>query len=1247
VGDGQQYKKSSDSASSFFSVEQPSSGFFDQPAAGPVLEDENSVAQEAIGPVQDAPTDNVPLSEFLRPWPNLLSGYLQLEELGQLRPAPEVAGPQTSGEELEASQGDAALGSGGVAAAVPPGDEGAKELYDAITGWVMDDTVLAVLGKHIDHMDAFRASYERYATAQGEGYGDLVADLNGCLGEVAMGQARAYLGGAMSAEDDLRTRVDEGWLESADTEGALEVLREEVKWHDGATAADPERIASLRAAALDVAPGDADYIAAALRILSKLEGTGRGTDAPVNELRVEAAATRVAQAANSSWWGTPSADLAYAALVDLSAAERQLLWTEHRAAFESFSGEDQTRLEYLCTDPDVSTADIVREGLRAAAASGDDAVLAETAEATGAWSQTLHAEAQEAGPGTQAADAWVAMQGAVQDQALGDEATCTALTEAGLLGSLGLEQHHDQLAGYEAMVLAARNEDSLCSALDAVPRSERRAVHTGDVSAHLARLHLLGAPRVEARLYANTTLAEVTADVQAFAAAGQLGRVRTALLRLDSLQERQAWTTSPQGAELLRDRSLATLVTATLWATGDDAADALLRLGAYYNERSLSLDGLAKLSPSSRAALRASALDEASAQGDPLTVARLHWLRSAGLELTELDVVNRLGQGAALSPMGDGASEPKDADFTKEARYLVKAVGHVAGERSDEWIHATDLFSRSAERMSESVLDFALAYRQATLDDGKVSQREYLVLKHYADLALEAGARYDGVRSSLSATASSIAATAAATVVISFSGGMATPAVLAAATACGGAAAGLTDGLLRGQADAEWGENIATGAVDAAFTVLGARLNAAVLKQAEAGAEASAILASVQKAAPKASTKALAEVLDGTLGGIAGETFRASLDPSIWNGGVERGLGALLAAAGRGVLGGSGGALLGMGLGKALSKGFEPFAQVIEHARRHPKAAEFAKALSGALPPDIREGMLAAAEIHVLDDVDKVDAFFEQTGSRTGAAAIWTDGERIVVVARPTATAKDIAEEAIHLEQLFSASKGGAVRELYDAVPDLAAWRALGEAGEYAEQLRLYRLKLDLEIDAHTTIVTRRRALGDLEGVREAEETLGELRKIEARTAAMTGEEAAAAGVLKDEAPWLLAKRARRSIGVEGAGAEAGASQSGVSSRVARRQAMRDADIPTSQQPSGQRSVTIHGPKGRVNVGRQYDYNVPASGGGTQQMSVQHSLTDDVPGHGPHWEAGKVKKSGEADSVGRPKLQNDKAKVDE
>jgi hypothetical protein len=108
-----------------------------------------------------------------------------------------------------------------------------------------------------------------------------------------------------------------------------------------------------------------------------------------------------------------------------------------------------------------------------------------------------------------------------------------------------------------------------------------------------------------------------------------------------------------------------------------------------------------------------------------------------------------------------------------------------------------------------------------------------------------------------------------------------------------------------------------------------------------------------------------------------------------------------------------------------------------------------------------------------------------------------------------------------------------------------------------------------------------------------------------------------------------------------------GASKGATTPRAARREAMRDAGIPTSQQPTGQRSVTTHGPDGEVNVGRQLDYEVPAPGGGTQQMSVQHSLTDDVPGHGPHWEAGKVKDGGQVDSVGRPRLQNDKAKVDE
>jgi RHS repeat-associated protein len=93
---------------------------------------------------------------------------------------------------------------------------------------------------------------------------------------------------------------------------------------------------------------------------------------------------------------------------------------------------------------------------------------------------------------------------------------------------------------------------------------------------------------------------------------------------------------------------------------------------------------------------------------------------------------------------------------------------------------------------------------------------------------------------------------------------------------------------------------------------------------------------------------------------------------------------------------------------------------------------------------------------------------------------------------------------------------------------------------------------------------------------------------------------------------------------------------------AARREAMRAAGIPTSQQPTGQTSVTA--PDGSP-AGRQYTYVTPQPGGGTQTQSVQHSLTDED--HDAHWEAGPVKPSGQTDSLGRPRLTNDKVKVDD
>ncbi|MGI6339277.1 MAG: hypothetical protein ACOXZV_07880 [Bacteroidales bacterium] len=91
-------------------------------------------------------------------------------------------------------------------------------------------------------------------------------------------------------------------------------------------------------------------------------------------------------------------------------------------------------------------------------------------------------------------------------------------------------------------------------------------------------------------------------------------------------------------------------------------------------------------------------------------------------------------------------------------------------------------------------------------------------------------------------------------------------------------------------------------------------------------------------------------------------------------------------------------------------------------------------------------------------------------------------------------------------------------------------------------------------------------------------------------------------------------------------------------SNAARKEVMREAGIPTSQQPVSQSKNAS---------GREYTYEVTTSGGGTTTMSVQQQTMDSS--HGPHWEAGKVK-TDESGNVrtnkhGRVRLQNDKSKV--
>ncbi|EMN82227.1 RHS repeat-associated core domain protein [Leptospira interrogans serovar Grippotyphosa str. UI 12764] len=96
-----------------------------------------------------------------------------------------------------------------------------------------------------------------------------------------------------------------------------------------------------------------------------------------------------------------------------------------------------------------------------------------------------------------------------------------------------------------------------------------------------------------------------------------------------------------------------------------------------------------------------------------------------------------------------------------------------------------------------------------------------------------------------------------------------------------------------------------------------------------------------------------------------------------------------------------------------------------------------------------------------------------------------------------------------------------------------------------------------------------------------------------------------------------------------------------LTSRAARREAMRKEGIPTSQQPKSQSKNAS---------GREYQYEVPKNGGGKQTKSVQQQTMDRSHPNEKHWEAGKVKvheKTGEIryNNYGRPKLDSDKSKV--
>ncbi len=125
--------------------------------------------------------------------------------------------------------------------------------------------------------------------------------------------------------------------------------------------------------------------------------------------------------------------------------------------------------------------------------------------------------------------------------------------------------------------------------------------------------------------------------------------------------------------------------------------------------------------------------------------------------------------------------------------------------------------------------------------------------------------------------------------------------------------------------------------------------------------------------------------------------------------------------------------------------------------------------------------------------------------------------------------------------------------------------------------------------------------------------------------------------VMNNGAANLVSQNGR--VNVEGGNSNNAANKAGSennphsTSSAARKDAMRQEGIPTSQQPSSQKKT----PAGTV-----FDYVLPKPGGGSQHKEVQQQLSDR--NHGPHWEAGTPKPGGQVDPLGRNRLKNGKSK---
>ena len=272
---------------------------------------------------------------------------------------------------------------------------------------------------------------------------------------------------------------------------------------------------------------------------------------------------------------------------------------------------------------------------------------------------------------------------------------------------------------------------------------------------------------------------------------------------------------------------------------------------------------------------------------------------------------------------GSGTLDPaQEADFM---HYRLEE--RIAAVRTWGSKATTDILSWAGPTVDENAARFRVLYDQTRLRG--IGRPELAQLADFYYRTMAALDAFAPANRAFASTAAQLVAAVTATVVVSAaSGGSLGPvAVGALAAFVGGASAGLTGAVIRGQStDAEVLTDVATGAVEGAVSVAGSALAARAVHGATAGRAAgqAARMAGGQavRAATGGTGAAVAEaIIDGAIGGAAGELFQTSIDEATWDRGVAAAIAALMAALARGAAFGAGGGLIGglagAGLGAA------------------------------------------------------------------------------------------------------------------------------------------------------------------------------------------------------------------------------------------------------------------------------------------------------------------------------------------